>query len=37
MSTGFCVASTTPTPKARACFMSVMIGFFVGGAAVGGT
>ena len=36
MSTGFWVLSTTPTPNARACFMSVMIGFFVGGIAVGG-
>ena len=36
MSTGFWVLSTTPSPKARACFISVMIGFFVGGAAVGG-
>jgi hypothetical protein len=37
MSTGFWVESTTPTPKARACFISVMMGFLVGGLAVGGT
>ncbi len=36
MSTGFCVDSTTPTPNARACFISSMIGCFVGGFAVGG-
>jgi len=36
MSTGFWVLSTTPTPKARACFISVRIGFFVGGFETGG-
>ncbi len=36
MSTGFCVESTTPTPNALACFINVMIGFLVGGFAVGG-
>jgi hypothetical protein len=36
-STGFCVASTIPTPNARACLNSVRIGALAGGAAVGGT
>jgi hypothetical protein len=33
---GFCVATMTPTPKARACFISATSGRFAGADCAGG-